>query len=89
MSTEKVLVGILAGAAAGALLGVLFAPDKGSETRRKISENGEAFADKLKEKFDQLMGKMNEKFEEAKDEITTAQRKKPKTEEFRREGSMQ
>jgi len=30
MSTEKVLVGVIAGAAVGALLGVLFAPHKGS-----------------------------------------------------------
>lgn len=89
MSTEKVIVGLLAGLAAGALLGVLFAPDKGSETRRKISENGEAFADKLKEKFNELIGKMDEKFEETKDEFTTAQKRKSKAEEFKREGSMQ
>ena len=37
MSTEKVVVGVLAGIAVGVLFGVLFAPDKGSETRKKIS----------------------------------------------------
>jgi len=83
MGAEKVVVGLLAGLAAGAILGVLFAPDKGSETRRKISESGGEFADKLKEKLDELMGKMDEKFEEAKDEMTTAQRRKSKAEEFR------
>ncbi|MEJ7683756.1 MAG: YtxH domain-containing protein [Segetibacter sp.] len=38
-SGSKVLLGVLAGAATGAILGVLFAPDKGMETRRKISDS--------------------------------------------------
>ena len=36
---------------AGAIAGVLFAPDKGSETRRKFSEKGRKMADDLKEKW--------------------------------------
>lgn len=35
MNSGKVVLGALAGLAAGALLGILFAPDKGSETRKK------------------------------------------------------
>ena len=37
MSTGKVITGIVAGMAAGAVLGILLAPDKGSETRKKIA----------------------------------------------------
>jgi gas vesicle protein len=39
-NTGKVVMGVLAGMAVGALLGVLFAPDKGSETRKKMAEKG-------------------------------------------------
>jgi gas vesicle protein len=55
MSSGKVLLGILAGAAAGALLGILFAPEKGEQTRRKIAKKGEDYADGLKEKFSELI----------------------------------
>ena len=36
MSTAKVVLGVVVGAAAGALLGVLFAPSKGTVLRRSI-----------------------------------------------------
>lgn len=63
MSSGKVLLGILAGIAAGATLGILFAPDKGSSTRRKISQKGDDYADELKEKFNEFIGGITNKFE--------------------------
>ena len=54
MSTGKVVLGVIAGAAAGAVLGILFAPDKGSETRKKIAGKGHDMADGLKEKLDSV-----------------------------------
>lgn len=72
MSSGKVLVGVLAGLAAGALLGVLFAPDKGSETRKKIAKKGEDSVDALREKLDELIKSFAEKFDAAKEEAGEA-----------------
>jgi gas vesicle protein len=55
MSRGKIILGILAGAAAGTLIGILFAPDKGTETRKKIVHKGEEYVDNLKEKVNGLL----------------------------------
>lgn len=55
MSKGRVLLGVLAGLAAGTVLGILFAPAKGSETRRKISDKGNEFSENLKKKFDEVI----------------------------------
>lgn len=68
MSTGKVLIGVLAGVAVGALLGVLLAPDKGSETRKKILKKGSETGDYLKEEFDDILAVLMEKLEAAKKE---------------------
>jgi gas vesicle protein len=52
MKVGKALLGVLAGIAGGAILGMLFAPEKGSDTRKKISKKGEDLADALNEKID-------------------------------------
>jgi gas vesicle protein len=70
MSAGKVLLGVVAGLAAGALLGVLFAPEKGSDTRKMIKKKSEDLADECKEKFDDFLETVSEKFEKVKDEVT-------------------
>lgn len=47
---SKVLVGLLVGIAAGAALGLLFAPEKGSDTRDKLSESLKDLGDSIKDK---------------------------------------
>jgi len=70
MSSGKIFLGVLAGVAAGALLGVLFAPDKGSVTRKKIIKKSDDYADALKEKFDEFLDTISEKIEHVKDEAS-------------------
>jgi len=64
-TSGKILAAVAAGIAAGAVLGILFAPDKGTETRRKISEQGKKIADGVKMKFN----KGKEKFNDLKESI--------------------
>ena len=52
MKNNQVILGVLGGLAAGALLGILFAPHKGSKTRKMILNKGEDYAGELKNKFD-------------------------------------
>jgi gas vesicle protein len=47
---SKVLVALLAGVAAGAALGLLFAPEKGSETRDKLGQSLKDFGDSIKDR---------------------------------------
>jgi gas vesicle protein len=68
MQSGKVLLGALAGVAAGAFLGILFAPKKGSKTRRKIMNKGSDYADGLKDKFDDFLGTVSKKVETAQKE---------------------
>ena len=45
----KVVVALLAGIAAGAALGILFAPERGTETRDKLSDSLKNLGDTIKE----------------------------------------
>lgn len=63
METGKIVAGVLAGVAVGAILGVLFAPNKGSETRQKISESMKGLG---KDLADQAEGFLTDKASKVK-----------------------
>jgi gas vesicle protein len=69
MSTGKVVLGVLAGVATGALIAVLFAPDKGTETRKKISKKGRELTDELKDKIEEVIDHITKKCDHIKDEV--------------------
>jgi gas vesicle protein len=66
MNSGKIIIGALAGIAAGALIGILFAPDKGSDSRSKIVNQGEDYLDSVKKKFNSLLDNISGKFNEGK-----------------------
>jgi gas vesicle protein len=69
MSKGKVLLGVLAGVAIGAALGVLFAPDKGWNTRKRITKKGEDLTNDLRDKFEEFLDSISGKVDEVKDEV--------------------
>ena len=62
----KVVLGLLAGVALGATLGILFAPDKGERTRRNISSKVEDMESDLEDRFEDFLNDMKQKFNDVK-----------------------
>lgn len=65
MSSGKVVLALLAGVAAGAALGILFAPAKGSDTRKGLAGKGEDLKESIKDKFNEFLDDISEKYDTA------------------------
>ncbi|MBW4358900.1 YtxH domain-containing protein [Flavobacterium taihuense] len=68
-NTGNTIVAILVGAAIGAGVGILFAPDKGSKTREKLKDGFDDAKHNLQDKFHEVSEKVIGKAMVAKDDI--------------------
>ncbi len=66
-NTSKILIALGAGVAIGGVLGILFAPDKGSATRHKIAEGSKKIADNFNRKIKSGNEKLQEEFRKMND----------------------
>ncbi|MBL7873632.1 MAG: YtxH domain-containing protein [Cyclobacteriaceae bacterium] len=57
----KVAGGVLAGAAAGAIAGILMAPDSGKNTRKKIADKSKKVTADVKSKVTEIKGNLAKK----------------------------
>lgn len=62
---------LLTGAAIGAGLGLLYAPDSGEETRRRLSDNARKAQDNLNKRYRETSSNLGEKAKRAKMDFET------------------
>jgi gas vesicle protein len=87
MNSGKIVLGLLAGVAIGATLGILLAPDKGSSTRKKIVSKKDAYAEELGDTFHDFVNSISKKFQNVKEEANRmAQNGKTMLEEIEKDG---
>lgn len=72
MNSGKLLTGVLIGAAAGAILGLLFAPEKGSETRVKLSKKGSDLKNSVSDKINELVDGISKHYDNVKTDAEDA-----------------
>ena len=86
MSTVNVVLGALAGLAIGATAGILFAPKKGSTTRKQIMDKGDDYLDELTSRFDKFSDPLTEIFDSTeKDAEGLAGKRKAKYDDAKRD----
>jgi gas vesicle protein len=64
---SRTVFALLAGAAVGTVLGILLAPDKGEETRKKVKKTTEDCIDKGKERLSNIKKENDENVEESEE----------------------
>jgi hypothetical protein len=68
MNASKVLMGVLGGVAVGAVAGILFAPAKGTKTRKRIMKKGNNLKKDMKNKFEDVYKTISTKYDSVLDQ---------------------
>lgn len=63
--TAKIITGVVAGVAAGAITAVLMAPDSGKNTRQKLVDGTRSLVDDLKDEVDTKASSAKESYNES------------------------
>ncbi|MCW2119994.1 YtxH domain-containing protein [Flavobacterium sp. 7A] len=61
MKTGNTIISVLGGVIVGTALGILFAPDKGTATRKKIAKKGNDVKEEAMGSITDLLGNLSEK----------------------------
>jgi gas vesicle protein len=69
MSNTKTILGFAAGAAAGILAGILLAPDKGANTRKKIAGKANEVTDGVQASLENFINEVKKAYAGGKDEV--------------------
>jgi gas vesicle protein len=70
MDSKNLIGGLLAGAAIGVAIGLLFAPTSGKQARQKLSEGSRKLTDSLKDSMEESLDVLKNKFTAGVEEVT-------------------
>lgn len=70
-NTGKTFLALITGAAIGAGLGMLYAPDTGDNTRRKLKDDAQRTQDRLNKKYQETSANLGEKARKARMDFET------------------
>ena len=65
-STGNTLLALITGAAIGAGVGLLYAPDSGDKTRKKLRDDAQNAQDRLNKKYNETSSNLSEKAKKAR-----------------------
>ena len=72
---NRIVVAAFSSILSGAVLGLLFAPEKGTDTRKRLSRKGDEYLHKIKSDLERLRSRLSEQVEAAKNEVNDLQGK--------------